>query len=169
MNIQELADYAEQFFEQKTRPDGTRFWTLKDRHPTWLKDLVFKAHEDMLPDDYKYEYVVDALEALSEGDDPDSPRDEADVYNSDLLKWLSSHGERSGFVDEATKEFGHHPDLGIMGDIMYGQSAEKEQVWYSVVGSLNSRLEDIEMEVPEEFEKRGKKASRKDWDPREGS
>ena len=171
MDIQELATHALRFFERRTRrrgEDETQFYTLTDRHPTWVKEMVYSAHEDMMPNDYKYQYVVDTLDALSEGQDPEEAlyEIEADVYNYDLLRWLESHGERVGFVDEATRELGHNAELGIIGDIMMGQVQEKQQVWQSVVSSLRERLEAIEMEEPEIFEKRGKKEGRKEWDPR---
>ncbi len=171
MDIQELAVHALTFFERRGRQRGdveTHFYTLTERHPTWVKDMVYTAHEDMMPNDYKYQYVVDTLDALSEGQDPDDGLSdiEADVYNYDLLKWVQSHGERVGFVDEVVSELGHHPDLGMIGDLMMGQVQEKQQVWQSVVSSLRERLDDIEMEVPESFARRGKKTGRKDWDPR---
>ncbi len=173
MDTQELATHALTFLESKVRPaqgdnPETRFYTLTERHPTWVKDMVYTAHDDMMPNDYKYQYVVDTLDALSEGQDPDDGMSdiEADIYNYALLKWLQSHGERVGFVDEAVSEFGHHPEMGMMGDIMMGQVQEKQQVWQSVVSSLRERLDAIEMEEPETFERRGKKESRKSWDPR---
>ncbi len=171
MDTQELATHALRFFERRTRrrgEDETQFYTLTERYPTWVMEMVHTAHEDMMPNDYKYQYVVDTLDALSEGQDPDEAlyEIEADVYNYDLLQWVQSHGERVGFVDEATRELGHHAELGMMGDIMMGQVQEKQQVWQSVASALQERLEAIEMEEPEIFEKRGKKEGRKDWDPR---
>ncbi len=173
MDTQELATHALRFLESKVRPaqgddPETRFYSLTERYPTWVMDMVHTAHEDMMPNDYKYQYVVDTLYALSEGRDPDEGRDEieADIYNYDLLRWLQSHGERVGFVDEVVSELGHHPEMGMMGDIMMGQVQEKQQVWQSVVSSLQERLDAIEMEEPETFIRRGKKESRKAWDPR---
>ncbi len=173
MDTQELATHALRFFESKVRPAQrgereTRFHTLTERYPTWVLEMVHSAHEDMMPSDYKYQYVVDTLDALSEGRDPEDGLSEieADVYNYDLLQWLQSHGERVGFVDEVVSELGHHPEMGLMGDVMMGQVQEKQQVWQSVASSLQERLDAIEMEEPETFERRGKKEGRKEWDPR---
>ncbi len=174
MDTQELAAHALRFLESKVRPARgdereTRFYTLTERYPTWVQEMVRTAHEDMMPNDYKYQYVVDTLDALSEGRDPEDGLSEieADVYNYDLLTWVQSHGERVGFVDEVVSELGHHPEMGLIGDIMMGQVQEKQQVWQSVVSSLHERLDAIEMEEPESFIKRGKaEVSRKEWDPR---
>jgi len=162
VDIQELAAHARTFFEQKTFPatEGRperRIWIMKDRHPIWVKDMVYKAHEDIAADDYKYAYVVDTLDALDEGQDPEEGKYEleADVYNWDLIQWLGSNLERIGFVDEAVKELGHSSNLGIMGDLMVGQVQEKSQVWASVVESLQERLDEIEDDVQERFESGG--------------
>lgn len=173
MEIEELATHALTFFQTKVRPaqgadPGDRYYTLTNRYPVWLYDLVHTAHENMLPDDYKWQYVSDTLDALSEGQDPEDgwTEIEADVYNADLLKWLQSGGERTGFVDEAIREFGFNQESGIMGAIMMGQVQEKQQVWKAVVSGLQERLDAIEAEEPEEFAQYGKGKGRKDWDPR---
>ncbi len=67
MEIQELADHANSYFIRGKRDSGETFWTLKRRHPVWIKDMIQAAHGDMFPDDYKYEFVVDTLDALEEG------------------------------------------------------------------------------------------------------
>lgn len=178
MDIRQLADRAVSFFEIKTRAgarpsdEPERFWVMKARYPGWVRDLAFKAHGDMMPDDFKYETIVQTLEALSEGQNPDEPSLEADVYTKDLLEWLSSNLERAGYVDDAAEEFGHASErgshgAGIIGDIAQGQWHEKDEIWRLVVEALNERLEAIERGEPETFEQYGKKSGPKDWDPRD--
>lgn len=154
MDIKELAEHARSFFKTKTRPGETEnIWVHKERYPAWIREMLFSVHDNgkIMPDDYKYEYTVNALDALVEGMDPDEPELEADVYSSALLAWLSSHLERAGYVDEATKDMGHS-DQGIMGDIMSGQWREKEEVFGIVVQALRKRLDAIEDGVRETFE-----------------
>ncbi len=164
MEIDELAAYARKFFEQRTRPDGARFWTMKNRRPTWVKDMVFEAHADMTPDDYKYAYVLETLDALEEERNPEEPELEPDIYTHDLNRWFASNLERAGYVDEAVGDFGHS-DQGITGDIGFGQLREKEEVWGVVVQELRNRLEAIEMDEPEVFE--GPKKGVKEWSPKD--
>jgi hypothetical protein len=165
MDIKELAKYALSFFEtfEREKPAET-FYKTKRRHPTWLHEMIFAVHDNgkIMPDDYKYEFIVNALDALVEGMDPDEPELEADVYNSALLAWLGSHSERVGYVNEATKDMGHS-DLGIMGDIMSGQWREKEEVFGIVVQALRKRLDAIEDGVRETFETDPKGV--KEWRP----
>ena len=171
MELKELAEHARTFFKTFHRteePADVNHYTLKDPHPIWIEEMSRAVHDDgqWLPDDYKYEYMVEALDSMSEGNDPDEPYIEADPYNNQLLDWLSSHSQRAGFVNEAVEEMGHSKD-GIIGDIGYGQYREKSEVWYRVVQALRDRLEAIEDGEPEAYEKpKGPKKRKQDWTPR---
>ena len=138
--IQELADYAYGFFHKVTKPTG-EIWVYKDNTPEWIKEMTRAAHAEMGPDDWKYEFVVEALAHISDASDEDveSPQLEPDAYTGELLAWLASNLNRPFYVDEAVHEFGHS-DQGIIGDIMTGQVKEKEEVYYSVFRSLDKQL-----------------------------
>lgn len=172
MDIDELARHAEQFFETFHRPgepEDVRHWRFRDRRPTWLVALVRdRVHErgHFLPDDFKFTYAVNALELIGQGEDPDDPRLEPDVYTSELLAWLASHRERLGYVDEAVEEWGWDRERGIEGAIAAGQLREMEEVYRAVADGLRERLRDIEAGEREEFERRGGRGSEmRDWTP----
>ncbi|MGH6629302.1 MAG: hypothetical protein ACREB3_06195 [Burkholderiales bacterium] len=148
-----MAAEASKWFEQKTRDKGEKFWTLKNGRPQWAQDMVQEAHDTgggnlMLPDDWRYESIVDALDRIQDASD-DADLDEladeieADVYNADLLKWLSSHLERAGYVDEAVNNLGWDKDGGIFRAIQAGQIAEKREVYFSVLATLRERIEEV--------------------------
>lgn len=139
LTVQELASKIEDFFTKIQRNNGEEIWTLKDEAPGWITDRIVRpAHGDMMPDDWKYEFIYQSLSAIANAsdDDLDSPELGPDVYNHELLKWLSSHLERIGYVDEAVSEYGGHSDQGIIGDISFGQMREKDEVYFSVLNSL---------------------------------
>lgn len=142
--VQELAESFLKHFEQKTRDNGDTFYCLKDDAPEALQDLVREAHGRMFPDDYKYEFIHDALIAISENDDAENAVSELeeDCYNSGLLRWLASHHERETYVNNAVGEYGHS-DGGILGDIGQGQRMEKQELGHAVLEQLNSILEDM--------------------------
>lgn len=171
MEIQELAKHARTFFKMFKRPEdpeNVAHYTMKVPHPIWIEEMSRAVHDDgqWLPDDYKYEYMVQALDSLEEGNDPDDPYIEADPYNSDLLDWLTSHSARADFVNEAVRDMDHSKD-GILGDIGYGQYAEKREVWDRVLQALRDRLQAIEDGEPEAYEKpKGPKKKKQDWTPR---
>ena len=131
-DIQKKAQEFLNWFEPKTRDSGETFLTMKDGHPEIVQDMVRKTHCGMLPDDYKYDYVVDALEAILAYDNPDDITNEmeADPYNSDLLKWLGSNLSRAEYVERGVEEFGINPNpFDLFRVIGVGQYLEKVEVF----------------------------------------
>lgn len=145
ITIQSLAQTYLEYFDRDTSESGQEFYKTKDNAPPELSHLVREAHGDMLPDNYKYEYIVTALEFISSCDDPEEPEIEADPYYSDLLRWLSSNLTRSEYVDEYVQEFGlpDSEDFQIMSLIGYGQWKEKQEVYWDVLRILQKIVEDL--------------------------
>ena len=59
MTIQEKAQKMLDQFERRERDDKSKFWCLKDdaENKEIYQDIIFEAHDDMMPDDYKYRFV----------------------------------------------------------------------------------------------------------------
>ena len=109
--IQTLAAEAGACFETATRSrvvggsgelEEDRYVRVKDGSPEWVTELVHAAHDDMLPDDWRYEKIADALEYIAEVDDPDDSGEFADqavdIYTGARLAWLASHLSRPGYL-----------------------------------------------------------------------
>lgn len=131
---QKVAQKAKDFiadFKCETRPSTEeKFYTLKANANPDLCRLVREAHGDFLPDDFRYEMIVDALYAFGDCEDDADLEEvqlEPDVYNHDLLKWLSSNLNRIAYCDETREEFGLI-DADLMTLITYGQQREKDEV-----------------------------------------
>lgn len=140
------AKLARSFFIQDTREESkTQFWKTKDNAPDWLTELCHDAHTDgMLPDDYCYEYIVDALDLIidHEGDQDEAASSvEADCYTRDLLNWLASDLRRLDVCDEAKSEYGVE-DGDMVARISAGQLYERTQIFHSVWNSLDNLDED---------------------------
>jgi hypothetical protein len=151
--LQELAVEASGWFTRhkrnETDSDNDAIYVLKDGHPDWVKELAHKAHGDMLPDDWRFEFIVGALDALAENPDPDDITMDSDVYTHDLLAWLSSRIDRTSYVDEAVGEYlgDKWPDGGITTAIGWGQIQEKTEVLGLVRSYLEDRLEEVQSEA----------------------
>ena len=135
--VQDLATEANDALETKTRDNGDKFHAFKRHSPQWMQDMAHEAHGDMSPDDWKYEFIHDAIYALSEEDDAVQARDTLEVscYYSDQLRWLSSNLGRSDYADQAREEF----DMGeepIMKQIEMGMYQEQIEVFELVLGFL---------------------------------
>lgn len=137
MNIQQLADKYYQSFQLKTRTNGERFYCVKDDcQDDQLTELIRIAHDDLLPDDYIYQYIHDALEIISNMSETDDIYDitlEPDCYTRDLLKWVSTNLTRIAYCDEAIEAYGCNDFVNIL---MTAQTIERENVLHSVYQSL---------------------------------
>ncbi len=152
--IRSLASEMSQAFEQGgPRDDGKTFRKLKDGSPQWMTDVCHEAHADMMPDDYRYVFIENAVEAIAESDadDPDSIDNarceiEADIYTHDLTAWLGSRADRSGYCDEAAEDQGEG-FKEIIPFIQAGQVLEKEEVFQLVLSALEKLADNEDNET----------------------
>src|SRR5574338_460125 len=113
--IQDLAQEVLNNMETKKRNDGKQFVALKSHDIQWHVDLCCEAHDDVLPNDFVYEQIENALYLIkdAEGEDKDEIQEnildsnsiEPDPYNSDLLAWVSSNLGFSEYVDRAMQNY----------------------------------------------------------------
>lgn len=115
------------------RPDGEKFVRLVGGSPAWAFELVRQCHDGMWPDDTKYRMIREVAATLS---DTDSEEWEewggelvdglVDIYNTDRLKWLSSHLDRAWYVNEALSAYGAEDIFTVIGQ---GQYLEYREVF----------------------------------------
>ncbi len=147
----ELMQFFSNQFMTKTRDDGTEFTCLGDNVPAWCTEVVHSAHGDYLPDDWRYHWIAAASDFFADND-PDNwdelLNEETDslvnVYNSDLLRWLSSNLTRSGYVNDAVNEMGFPDEFDIFHTIMMGQYEEIRETLESLLSSISDIAENAE-------------------------
>jgi hypothetical protein len=105
-------------FASKTRDNGEFLvYATTER----AQELARAAHDAfgvfILPDDWIYSVVRDAVHALAAGDEPDT---EPDYMNYALLQWAADHLHMLEYCDEAITELGAQ---FVIEAIAYGQSA----------------------------------------------
>jgi hypothetical protein len=146
MSIQTLARTAINNMVQKTRDDGSKFFCFKDDAPDWMTDLSRAAHDggNVSPNDWHYQFIFEALDALANQDDVDDARlsIEADIYISDLTDWLGSQNSRYSYVDQAIEEMGKGDS--VIQDLQNGQLLEKLEVFEAIAGFLNEMADNEE-------------------------
>ncbi len=139
-NVVQLAQEAQAQLETRTRDDGSRYICTKDGAPDWLTELIHKAHGDRLPDDYCYQFISDAIDAIAEeiGDEPADSLNcvEADMYTTDLTAWLHSRCDRVYYLTEAQEEFGPIGDGFQL--LATAQRTERDEIGGSVLASLEA-------------------------------
>lgn len=143
--VQEIANEASRWFITTKRDSGEEFTKTKDGRPQWLTDLIFTAHGDMGPDDWKYDFISKSLDVIanSSDDDLECPTIEADVYTSDLTRWLHSRADRVYYLTEALEEYGMKDGFEAL---QMAELKEIEEVYYSVLASLQKLVEDQDQE-----------------------
>lgn len=147
--INDLAGEAYDAFTRVKRDDDEPILTLKDDAPEWVRSLVYAAHGEFLPDDWRYESIRSALGAIHDYCPADGLDDFAhewadgniDTYNGGRVAWLASNAQRALYCDDATAELGT-PGSSILEMIAMGQYAESMEIYASVVQSLRNHIED---------------------------
>lgn len=144
LSLQALAAAMSQAFERAVRPaSGESFCKLKDDAPAWMTAVCRQAHEDgqWLPDDWRYEFIEQAVDALADHADIEAARAslEADIYTSDLTAWLHSLNRRVYYLGEALSAYGAFTDGFHL--LAAAQMIEKEEVFQQVVMALQDELE----------------------------
>lgn len=152
--IKDLASQFSQAFVGAERTNGDKFRKLRDGSPQWMRDVCLAAHGDMMPDDWRYEFIEAAADAIAEceSDDPSEAIDtiEVDIYTSDLTRWLASRTDRYGYCDEFMEEFGgDFKDTVSL--IAGGQEWERREVFNLVLDALRDLAsDDDESEEPDD-------------------
>jgi len=140
--IRILAGEALAYIECRKRHDGTEYWVVEEGAPEWVYNLVWEAHAGSLPEDFRYLFIIEVLEALAENPEGAGDFLEPDVYTSRLIEWLDARpGYRMGLVDEAVSEFGWN---GLFEALQAGQLMEKEEVLEIVREFLKKKVEEGE-------------------------
>jgi len=139
VNVQDLAIEASKYFTTGERGNGETFYKTTDDCPQWVTELVRNAHGDFLPNDYRYRWIAYALDAFSQYEDGHNAIDEVqpDVYNFDLLQWVSSNLYRMAYVDEAIQNGAQ--DLATA--LTWAQSDEIRETYQRVLESLEAEQE----------------------------
>jgi hypothetical protein len=151
--IAELAKEAAGYFTMKQR-NGETIHVLADERPQWVLNLVRIAHDEMLPDDWRFASIASALEAMAESEASDTELQggdldfewadaNVDTYTSERFAWLSSHLSRQGYVDEAHELLGTG-EQDIAEQIGAGQYVELREVWDLVLQALIARRDELE-------------------------
>lgn len=140
--VQQLAEALDAALETRTRDNGESFVCLKDESPEWMTDVIQETgHACDCPElDTFYEAVQLAASALASSDDPEQAIDEIepDVYNRDLLTWLSASLDHINLVDEALE----NGASGIMEACQQAQAEQRRQVAQALLEALEEQAEE---------------------------
>lgn len=157
MNTKQFLKEYYNYFERKTRDNGSEFFCLKDNTPDEIKELNMRIHNtDIMPDDFRYNTIhsllSNSIDYLRDDETLEDLRDDGrldeiidgsiDIYIHDLNKWLSSNLNRSSYVDQANDELGQPETLTRQ--LMQGQYIEISEIAHRMIDEINEYLEELE-------------------------
>jgi hypothetical protein len=134
MDIQEKASEFEKLFSVLERENGDKYYVCKEDEE--LKHLVMMAHGEMMPDDYRYQFIHEALEAIAA--DGENAEVEPDIYTNELTAWLHSRNSRVEYLTDALSQ-GERDGFSALSTAQY---LEKREVLDSVLTSLTELVEE---------------------------
>ena len=136
-------------FTQDKRDDGSTFWTYTEQARQSADDLatwIGELHDGELPNDWRYETIVDICDALmDEGDLSNADPGElsvgiannlTDIYNHSLCQWYADNPSRVAYIDDAQSDGLIAPEATTIDRLMCGQCIAIEQMAYKIVERL---------------------------------
>jgi hypothetical protein len=145
--IRKLANWYYSRMKWDERSNGNKFVKFEcgDDKPAEerCRALALDAHSDMLPDDWRYGFICEALSAICDASNLDEIELEADIYNHELTEWVGSHGHRPSYCDDAVSE-GLCDGSDMINTLQCGQYMEKREVLGAVLAYLRNEAEEEE-------------------------
>lgn len=143
--LQTVATDALRYFEVAERTDGTRYVRLTAEEPTWVREVIWAAHNGELPNDWRWLTIHSAFEAIARGEitDDDGAHEFADTttdpHTVNLLRWLTEDIQRIGYVEDARHEFAGPTDT-FAGELMRAQYLAIRDTVDTILNALRDQL-----------------------------
>ena len=130
------------FLVTTTRENGVEYISTADDCPDWLTDAIYAAHDDEMPNDWRYE-IVAAILACWDGKDSFDACSYVQAYTLDLLDWVSRSG-RSALVDELANQRwrDHLPPLSFDEQLMAAQEWAIWQMYEVIQDAIDTQASD---------------------------
>ena len=136
-------------FENKRRDNGDVFIVLEgpeDETREFASSALMSAHNEELPNDWRYEVCSLACDAISEAEENEDlseiinevAENVTTVFNSQLFSWYAENSTRLSYAEEAREEFG--PSEEVIGDLHMGQYLAARETAQTFIDSLASSL-----------------------------
>ena len=145
-------NFARAFSEQK-RDNDSHFFMLPESAPQWMHEATRSAHDDELPNDWRFSMVRSIAYAIAECESIDNARDDAmevadrlaDIYTGQLLNWYAELPSRLDYCDRYRDEFGADAADTTLSHLMAAQAYAIEQMIHMILNACEARAVEIEL------------------------
>ena len=119
-------------FTLAQREDGSEFWQFTEEARQSVDDLssfVRELHDEELPNDWRYQKIVEICDAITEYDGDtewsDASHEISDglvsIYNAELASWIAENGSRLSYCDQVMEEGLISDEASMSERLMAGQ------------------------------------------------
>lgn len=101
------------YFVRQERDNGEAFYSLAEDRPEWLYGAVREAHDDELPNDWRYATCHSIAAMIDDGvtEAYEIADSLVDVYTVNLLEWLAENIGRMAYIAESNDDLGRPDEL----------------------------------------------------------
>jgi hypothetical protein len=142
-----LASELASSIQWEERADRSKLLALPSSAPDWMREVIYSAHEEELPNDWRYELALRSALALKEEPEADLSdlasqvaEDISTVYTGELLSWYAEIPSRLSYADDAREELGTGSADDVGGMLQLGQWRAAQMGALSVFGHLEALL-----------------------------
>lgn len=134
--------------------------SLRDDRPEWLYETVKAAHGGELPNDWRYQAVMEALSAMEENAEDFELNDEGDeidsqaveevadgirsIYTADVLQWYADCISRTAYTEDAHDLLGASQSTYPIEYLCEGMRIAAEEVVQTVVEHIVEHVMEAE-------------------------
>ena len=140
-------------FSEQTRDNGSHFFMLPESAPAWMMEAVRTAHDEEMPNDWRFAKVREIALWLHEQESLDSAREDAmeaadgmsHIYTGQLLQWYAEIPSRLDYCDQYQQDFGNSAtdSTGLL--LGAAQAYAIEQMVQVILNACEARAVEIEL------------------------
>ena len=128
--------------------DGQKtYYVIRTGSPDWMVDAVRAAHDDELPNDWRYSICNYLTQNIAEHETADAARDnagelaesQATIYTSELLSWYAERPGRLDYAEQAEETFGHDPGATTGDRLHMGHHYAIEQMVHILISACEQK------------------------------
>lgn len=140
-------------FSEQTRSDSSHFFMLPESAPEWMIEAVRSAHDEELPNDWRFAMVRSIAYSIAECESIDNAREDAmdladnlaTAYTGQLLNWYAEMPARLDYCDQYRQAFGADAADTTLLLLMAAQAYAIEQMIHIILNACEARAVEIEL------------------------
>jgi hypothetical protein len=140
-------------FSEQTRDNGSHFFMLPESAPAWMMEAVRTAHDEEMPNDWRFAMVRSIAYELAECESIDNAREDAmeiadrlaDIYTGQVLNWYAEHSSRLDYCEQYREQFGADAADTTLSHLMAAQAYAIEQMIHVILNACEARAVETEL------------------------